>query len=177
VIRKLTTLAALILILPPALFAQSGSSALSSGKEHLRRDEYGMAVRSFTSYVSQQPKNTLGYDLRASTLLRMDSLDAALRDIEQSQQLDSGAQTGYFSVWLSGIAYQLQGDGVRADSALSRASTGSPAIAGERIKRARQSTDEFLDWKGEVDKASDLYRLKLAELLLDEAIDYQLLGD
>ena len=179
--RKLATLAALVLMLAPAFAAQGGSSAatqaMSTGKEHLRRDEFGMAIKSFTKYIALESEKSHPYDLRACTYLKMDSLDAALKDIAKSQQIDADEQTGYFANWLSGIALLLRGDAASAEVALAKAASGSRSIAGERIARARQNTDSILGGDEGVEQSSEQYRLKLAELLLDECIDYQLFGE
>jgi len=179
VIRRLAALAALVLMLPPALAAQEGGSAamreLNNGKEHLRRDEFMMAVKSFTKYASLAPNNKLPYDLRACAYLRMDSVDLALKDIATSQRIDANEQTGYFANWLSGIALMLQGDSANAEVALAKAASGSPDIAGRRIARARANADLQVGGEGGPEQ-SELYSRRLAELLLDECIDRQLLG-
>jgi Flp pilus assembly protein TadD len=180
VIRKLAALAALGLLLSPALAAQQESSAamraLNSGKDDLRRDEYGMAVDSFTRCAALMPTDKLAFDLRACAYLKMDSLNLASKDIAKSQQIDADEKTGYFANWLSGVALLLQADTVNAESALAKATRGSPSIAGPRIVRARQNTDSLLGGDGRNERTNEQYRRKLAELLLDESIDSQLFG-
>jgi len=148
---------------------------LNNGKEHLRRDEFMSAVKSFTKYASLAPTNNLPYDLRACAYLRMDSVDLALKDIATSQRIDANEQTGYFANWLSGIALMLQGDSANAEVALAKAASGSPDIAGRRIARARANADLQVGGEGGPEQ-SELYSRRLAELLLDECIDRQLLG-
>lgn len=180
-IRKLAALAALLLILPSALTVANGASvdlqAMNSGKEHLRRDEYEMAVKSFTTYAALAPADKHSYDLRACAYLRMENLDLALKDIARSQQIDANEQTGYFSFWLRGIALLLQEDSAGADSALSTAARGSPSIAGLRIARARQYADSLVGGDGSTEQPGVGCGRKLADLLLDECIDSQLFGE
>ena len=178
-IRRLAALAALVLMLPPALAAQEGGSAamreLNNGKEHLRRDEFMSAVKSFTNYASLARNNNLPYDLRACAYLRMDNVDLALSDIATSQRIDANEQTGYFANWLKGIALLMDGDSTNAEVALAKAASGSPPIAGRRIARARANADLEVGGEGGPEQPK-LYRRRLAELLLDECVDYQLLG-
>jgi len=180
-VRKLAVLAALGLMLLPAFAAQGGSSAAASamntGKEHLRRDEFEMAIKSFNRYAALEPDKSNPYDLLACTYLKVDSLDLALKDIAKSRQIDPDEKTGYFANWLNGIALLLQADASNAEAALAKAAAGSPAIAGQRIARARQYTDSLFGGEEGVEQSSEQYRRKLAELLLDECIDYQIFGE
>jgi Flp pilus assembly protein TadD len=181
VIRKMATLASLVLMLSPVLAAQGGGSAatraMDTGKEYLRRDEFGMAIQSFTKYIALESEKSFPYDLRACTYLKMDSLDLALKDIAKSQQIDADEQTGYSANWLNGIALLLEADSAGADGALSKAARGSPSIAGFRIARARQFADSLVGGDGITEQSSERYRTKLAGLLLDEYIDRQLFGE
>lgn len=180
-IRKLAALAALVLVLSPVFAAQGDGSAatraMNNGKEYLRRDEFGTAIKSFTTYAALEPEKSHPYDLRACTYLKMDNMDPALKDIAKSQQIDANEQTGYSANWLHGIALLRQADVATADAALAKAASGSPSIAGERIARARQNTESLLGGDEGVEPSSEQYRLKLAELLLDEYIDFQLFGE
>ena len=179
-VRKLAVLAALGLMILPVFAAQSKNSAairaMNAGKEHLRRDEFGMAIKSFTKYASLEPENSDPYELRACTYLKMDSSDLALNDIAKLQQIDSDEQTGFLANWLKGIVLLRRGDAAGADTALVKASSGSPSVAGQRIARARQSTESIFVGLSAAEQTSEEYRLKLADLLLDECIDYKLLG-
>jgi len=180
-VRKLAVLTALGLMLLPALAAQSerpvAIRTMNAGKEHLRRDEFGMAIKSFNRYAALEPEKSRPYDLLACTYLKMDSLDRALKNIAKSQQVDADEQTGYFANWLRGIVLLRQGDTTGAESTLAKAAQGSASIAGQRIARARQNTDSLLVTAGDAEQSSEEYRLKLADLLLDECIDYQLFGE
>ncbi|HTW91036.1 MAG TPA: hypothetical protein VMH22_04945 [bacterium] len=171
--RKWTALATLVLMLSPALAA---AQAMSVGKEHLRRDEYGLAVKTFTSYIEQYPHKSLPYELRACAYLRMDSLGLALKDIAKTQQVDTSEQTGSFANWLAGIAWLFQGNATTADSLFSKATVGSPSVAGQRIAQARQNTDSLFVGDSVNEQSSEQYRQRLGGLLLDEFIDYQLFG-
>jgi len=177
-VRKLAVLGLMLLT---ALAAQSERPVairrMNTGKEHLRRDEFGMAIKSFNAYAALEPEKSHPYDLLACTYLKMDSLDRALKNIAKSQQIDADEQTGYFANWLSGIVLLRQGDATGAESTLARAAQGSPAIAGQRIARARQNADSLYAGEGDTEQSSEEYRLKLAELFLDECIDYQLFGE
>jgi len=179
-VRKLVVLTALGLMLLPALAAQSGKPAairaMNTGKEHLRRDEFGMAIKSFNGYAASEPGRSHPYELRACTYLKMDSLDLALKDIAKSQQIDADGRTGYFASWLKGIVLLRQGDVAGAESALSTAAMGSPSIVGQRIARARRNTESLFVGEEATEQSSEQYRLKLAELILDECIDQQLFG-
>jgi len=180
--RRLIAAVALVLMLAPVLAAAkmgpAATRALNAGKEHLRRDEYDLAVQSFTKLTSLAPADKLAYDLRACTYLRMDSVDLALKDIAASKQIDADPQTGYFANWLDGVALLLNSDSAGADSMLTLATRGSPSVAGLRIARARQYADSIL---GGVQDSIGLvalpYTRKLAGLLLDECVDVQLLGE
>ena len=180
-IRKMAALVALVLMLAPVLaeakMGPAATRAMNAGKEHLRRDEYDLAVQSFTKFVGLAPADKLAYDLRASTYLRMENLDLALKDIAKSQEIDANEQTGYFSFWLRGIALLLQEDSAGADSALSTAARGSPSIAGLRIARARQYADSLVGGDGSTEQPGVGCGRKLADLLLDECIDSQLFGE
>jgi len=180
VIRRLTALAAVVLVLPCALVAQEGRSAptraMNSGKEHLRRDEYGKAIESFSRFAALAPDDGRAYDLRACAYLRADSVDLALKDIAKSQKLKDDEQAGYFANWLNGIALLLQADTAGADAALAKAAAGSPAVAKPRIARARQYADSLFGGEVGTEQPDEQHRRKLAELLLDECIDYQLFG-
>jgi Flp pilus assembly protein TadD len=180
VIRRLATLVAVVLILPHVLVAQEGRSAATgarnSGKEHLRRDEYGMAIKSFSTFVALAPGDNLGYDLRACAYLRTDSVDLALKDIAKSQQLEGDEEAGYFANWLNGIALLLRADTAGADAALAKAAAGSPSVAKPRIARARQYADSLFGDEEDSEQLNELRRRKLAVLLLDECVDYQLFG-
>ena len=177
-VRKLAVLALMLL---PALAAQSEKPAavraMNAGKEHLRRDEFGMAIKSFSSYAALEPGRSHPYDLLACTHLRLDSLDPALENIAKSQQIDADEHTGYFANWLEGIVLLRQGNVAGADSTLAKAALGSPSIAGRRITRARQHTDSLFVGEGDTEQSSELNRLKLAVLLLDECVDHQLFGE
>jgi len=150
---------------------------MDTGKEHLRRDEFAMALKSFNAYAALKPEKSHPYDLLACTFLKMDSLDRAMENIARSQQIDADEQTGYFANWLGGIVLLRQGSAAVAESALAKAARGSPAVAGQRIARARRNTDSLFVGEDASEQTSDEYRLKLAELLLDECIDYQLFGE
>jgi len=180
-VRKLAVLTALALMLLPALAAQSEKPAairaMNTGNEHLRRDEFGMAIKSFTSYAALEPGKSHPYDLLACAYLRLDSLDLALKNIAKSQQIDTDEHTGYFANWLQGIVLLRQGNVAGADSTLVKAALGSPSIAGRRITRARQHTDSLYAAEGDTEQSSELYRLKLADLLLDECVDHQLFDE
>lgn len=178
-IRRLAALAVVILVLPHALVAQEGRSAtraMNSGKEHLRRDEYGMAIKSFSRFVALAPDNSRAYDLRACAYLRTDSLDLASKDIAKSLQLRGEEQPGYFAEWLNGIALLLEADTPGAEAALAKAAAGSPSVAAPRIARARQYADSLFGDEEGTERPVELHRRKLAELLLDECVDYQLFG-
>lgn len=179
-VRKLAVLTALGLMLLPAFAAQGSSSAairaMNAGKEHLRRDEFGMAVKSFTKYAALEPEKSHPYDLRACTYLRMENLDLALKDIAESQKIDSSEQTGYAAYWLKGVALLLQGDQPNADVALAAGARGSEIFA-RRYARAQQNAEAIWGEGEPVDKTSELFRRRLAELLLDEYVDLQLFGE
>ncbi len=181
IVRRLAVLTALGLSLLPALAAQSEKPVairrMDTGKEHLRRDEFGMALKSFSAYAALEPQKSRPYDLLACTYIKMDSLDRALESIARSQEIDADEQTGYFANWLSGIVLLRQDNAAVAESALAKAARGSPAIAGQRIARARRNTDSLFVGEDATEPPSEEYRLKLAELLLDECIDYQLFGE
>jgi len=180
-VRRLAVLTVLGLSLLSALAAQSEMPVafrrMNTGKEHLRRDEFGMALKSFNAYAALEPEKSHPYDLLACTYLKMDSLDRALENIAESQQINADEQTGYFANWLSGIVRLRQGDATGAESTLAKAAHGSPSIAGQRIARARRNTDSLFVSEDVAEQPSEEYRLKLAELLLDECIDYQLFGE
>lgn len=179
-IRRLATQVAVMLILPHALLAQEGRSAatraMNSGKEHLRRDEYGMAIKSFSTFVALAPDDNRAYDLRACAYLRADSVDLALKDIDKSQQLKDDEDAAYFANWLDGIALLLQADRAGAEAALAKAAAGSPSVAKPRIARARQYADSLFGDEEYSEQLNELHRRKLAVLLLDECVDYQLFG-
>jgi|GEM_PF-1866261 len=178
--RKMTLLVFLGLMFLPALAEQNESPAairaMKAGEEHLRRDEFEMAIKSFTRYAALEPERTHPYDLVACTYLKMGSLDLALKEIDRSHELDSNERTGFFANWLEGVALLRQGNVASADSFLTRAALASPSIAGQRIARARQNTDSLFGEDDGTEQTSEPYRLKLADLLLDECIDYQLFG-
>jgi Flp pilus assembly protein TadD len=178
----MAALVALVLMLAPVLaeakMGPAATRAMNAGKEHLRRDEYDLAVQSFTKFVGLAPADKLAHDLRASTYLRMENLDLALKDIAKSQKVDADEQTGYFANWLSGIVLLHQGNIAGADSALAIAAKGSPSVAGLRIARARQYADSIVGGvQDSIGMTALPYGQKLAELLLDECIDVQLLGE
>ena len=179
-IRRLAALAVLVLVLPAAFPARGGQSAttqaMNSGKEHLRRDEYEMALKSFSRYAELKPGQSHPYDLRACTYLRMGNLDLALQDIAESQKIDSSEQTGYAAYWLKGVALLIQGDQQNANAALGAATRGSD-VAARRYARAQQNADTIFGKDEAVDKSGEPYRQKLAELLLDEYVDYELFGE
>ena len=178
-LRRLAVLAAVVVILPHALAAQEGRSAtraLSNGKEHLRRDEYGMAIKSFSTFVALAPNDNRAYDLRACAYLRADSVDLALKDIAKSQQLEGDEEAGYFANWLNGVALLFQADEAGAEAALAKATAGSPSVAKPRIARARQYADSLFGDREGFEQLKELHRRKLAVLLLDECVDYQLFG-
>ena len=180
-VRKLAVLTALGLMLLPLLAAPSEKSAviraMNTGKEHLRRDEFGMAIESFNTYAELEPEKNQPYDLLACTYLKMDSVDLASNSIARSQQIDADEQTGYFANWLRGIVLLRQGDVTGAESTLAKAAKGSPSVAGPRIARARQNTDSLFVGESDTEQSGEGYRLKLADLLLDECIDHQLFGE
>ena len=180
-VRKLAVLTALALMLLPALAAQSENPAairaMNTGKEHLRRDEFEMALKSLTSYAALEPGKSHPYDLLACTYLRLDSLEPALEDIAKSQQIDADEHTGYSANRLEGIVLLRQGNVAGADSTLAKAALGFPSIAGRRVTRARQHADSLLAGEGDTEQSSELRRLKLAVLRLNECVDHQLFGE
>lgn len=179
--RELTVLTALALMLLPPLAAQSENPAavraIKTGKEHLRRNEFEMALKSLTTYAALEPEKSPLDDLLACTYLRFDSLDLASKNIAKSQQIDANEHTGFVANWLQGIVLLRQDNLAGADSSLSRAAQGSPSVAGRRIARARQYADSLFAGEDDTEQSSERYRLKLAVLLLDEYVDHQLLGE
>jgi Flp pilus assembly protein TadD len=149
---------------------------MDSGKEHIRRDEYGMAIKNFSTFVALAPDDSRAYDLRACAYLRTDSVDLALKDIAKSRELGGDEAIRYFANWLNGIALLLQADTAGADAALAKAAAGSPSVAKPRIARARQYADSLFGDGEDSEQLNELHRRKLAELLLDECVDYQLFG-
>jgi tetratricopeptide (TPR) repeat protein len=181
VARRMAVVAALGLMLLPGFAAQNDKpvvlNVLSTGKEHLRRDEFETARSDFARLISIDPHSSPVYNLLACTYLKMDSLAPATKNIARSQQVDSGPRNSCLVGWLGGIVLIRQGNVTEAESYLAKAAVGLPFVAGLRIARARHCTDSlFADGK-DTEKSSEEYRSRLAELLLDEFIDYQLFGE